>query len=54
MAREIRVAPDGQAVAIRTDWPADGNKAFGIIHFEHGGAWAPEASVADWTIIQGA
>lgn len=50
-SREIRVSPDGNAVAIRSDWPADGNKAFGIIHAEHGGAWTPEASVADWTVI---
>lgn len=49
--REIRISPDGQAVAIRTDWPIDGNKAFGVIHFEHGGAWVPVSQVEDWTVL---
>ena len=49
--REVRVSPDGNAVAIRTDWPADGNKAFGVMHIEHGGAWVPESSIADWPVV---
>lgn len=39
--REVRVSPDGQAVAIKTDRNPDGNQAWGVIHFEHGGAWVP-------------
>lgn len=50
-AREIRVSPDGDAVAIRTDYPDDGNKAFALIHVEHGGAWVAEATVGDWTPV---
>lgn len=49
--REIRVSPDGDAVAIRTDNPDSGNKAFALIHVEHGGAWVPESSIADWPVI---
>jgi len=36
MPRDIRISPDGQAVAIKTDRNPDGNQAWGVIHFEHG------------------
>jgi hypothetical protein len=49
--REIRVSPDGNAVAIRSDNDADGNTAWGIIHAQHGGAWAPGDSVEGWADI---
>ena len=54
MAREIRVSPDGNAVAIRSDNDADGNQAWGLIHYQHGGAWVPAVSVADWTPVPSA
>jgi hypothetical protein len=49
--REVRVSPDGQAVAIKTDRNPEGNQAWGVIHFEHGGSWVPMSSVADWTPV---
>ena len=49
--REVRISPDGQAVAIKTDNDPDGNQAWGLIHYQHGGAWVPEASVADWITV---
>ena len=49
--REIRVSPDGNAIAIRSDNDADGNTAWGVIHAQHGGAWAPAASVEGWADI---
>lgn len=49
--REVRISPDGQAVAIRSDQDADGYSAFGIMHALHGGAWAPAASVDGWAVI---
>lgn len=49
--REIRVSPDGNAVAIKTDNDPDGYTAWGIIHAVHGGSWAPAASVADWDVL---
>lgn len=49
--REVRISPDGQAVAIKTDNDPDGNQAWGIIHHRHGGAWVPSSSVADWITV---
>lgn len=49
--REVRISPDGQAVAIRSDQDADGYSAWGIMHALHGGAWAPASSVDDWAVI---
>lgn len=49
--REMRVSPDGEAVAIKTDNDPDGNQAWGLIHYRHGGAWVPAATVADWTPV---
>lgn len=51
MDREIRIAPDGQAVAIRSDRAADGNQAWGVFHYAHGGSWVPMSSVEDWTPV---
>jgi len=49
--REIRVSPDGQAVAIRTDHPADGRRAWGVTHVENGSAWSPASVVDGWTVL---
>jgi hypothetical protein len=51
MSREIRVSPDGAAAAIRTDFPADSNMAWGLMHVEHGGAWTAAGTVADWEVV---
>lgn len=46
--REIRVSPDGDSVAIRTNWPIDEWNAWGVIHSKHGGEWVVNDRVADW------
>lgn len=57
MAREIRVSPDGNTVAIRSDHPADGGLAYGTMNMTMqgnrpvGGKWASAADVADWAVI---
>lgn len=47
--REVRVSPDGQAVAIRTD--NDDDREWGVMHAIHGGAWAPASVVEDWAAL---
>ncbi len=49
--REIRISPDGNAVAIRTDNDAESYNAWGIIHASHGGSWAPAVAVDGWADI---
>lgn len=51
MSREIRVSPDGDAVAIRTDNPEDGRRAWGVIHVHNGSAWSPASVVDGWEDI---
>ena len=51
--REIRVSPDGDSVAIRSN----GNLAWGVLSMKQAGArvkgsrWAEDAEVADWMIL---
>jgi hypothetical protein len=53
--REIRVSPDGDSVAIRSN--ATGNLAWGVLSMEQTGArvkgsrWAGDDEVADWTVL---
>ena len=49
--REIRVSPDGDAVAIRTDNPEDGRRAWGVTHVEHGSSWSPASVVEGWEVL---
>lgn len=52
--REIRVSPDGNSVAIRSDHPEDGPLAWGVMSVEMTGArvkgssWASEDDIAGW------
>lgn len=48
MEREVRVSPDGNAVAIRGNAPVDSDTAWGVMHSQHGGHWASTAELADW------
>lgn len=51
--REIRLAPDGNAVAIRSDDPdPESNKAWGVMRATKGGYWTSTAQIADWTVLQ--
>ena len=49
--REIRLSPDGDAIAIRGDRPVDSTDAYGVMHVSNGGAWASLTEVEDWIII---
>lgn len=49
--REVRISPDGDAIAIRTDNDADGRRAWGVYHAVNGAAWAPASVVEGWTVV---
>lgn len=51
MAREIRVSPDGDSVAIRTDAGAEEWNAWGVIHAKTGAFWGWAAHVEGWEIL---
>jgi hypothetical protein len=50
--REIRVSPDGNAIAIKTDSENDAWNAYGVIHAIHGGHWIIGSEVKDWEILR--
>lgn len=49
--REYRVSPDGDNIAVRSDFPADGPMAFGVMNALNGGYWASEAQLSDWGVV---
>ena len=51
MAREVRVSPDGDAIAIRSNWDEDAWNAWGYMHAVHGGGWVNSKEVADWDVV---
>ena len=51
MAREIRVSPDGDSVAIRTDSEPDSYKAWNVTHAIDGSFWGFEMHVEGWEVI---
>lgn len=44
---EVRISPDGESIAIRSENPADAWNAWGVIHRRHGGHWAKTEQVSD-------
>lgn len=48
---ELRLSPDGEAVAIRTNAPAEDWRAWGVMHRFNGGHWATAEEIADWTEV---
>lgn len=46
--REVRLSPDGNSIAIRTDWPADAWNAWGVMDANNGGHWAKSEEIAEW------
>lgn len=49
---EIRIAPDGQSVAIRSEQPDETEwNAWGVMHRRHGGAWATSSQVQTWVTL---
>jgi Tol biopolymer transport system component len=51
--REIRISPDGEMVAIRSDKPDTEWDAWGVMHFNRGGHWRTTAEVEGWTVVSG-
>lgn len=51
MAREIRMSPDGDSVAIRTDAEPDSYKAWNVTHALDGSFWGFEMHVEGWEVI---
>jgi len=51
MAREIRVSPDGDSVAIRTDAGAEEWNAWNVTHAIQGSFWGFPAHVEGWEVI---
>ena len=51
MAREIRMSPDGDSVAIRTNEAPDSYKAWNVTHALDGSFWGFEMHVEGWEVI---
>lgn len=49
--REIRVSPDGNSVAIRSDADVDASNAWGVMRAVGGGCWMRSSQVAEWEVI---
>lgn len=50
--REIRVSPDGNSVAIRSD-NADGAwNGWGVMGIPNGGHWSAGSEIENWTVLQ--
>ena len=47
--REVRVSPDGNSVAIRSDNAEGSWNTYGVINAINGGHWADDTEVADWS-----
>lgn len=51
--REVRLSPDGDSVAIRTDEAdPDSRHAWGVMRVHDGGCMMTTLQVADWTVLQ--
>jgi hypothetical protein len=49
--REVRISPDRNAIAIRSDWPADNWNAWGVMNAVNGGHWSATAELEDWDVL---
>lgn len=50
--REIRVSPDGNYVAIRSDaTDPQAHNAWGVMHAVHGGHWSMTSEVETWEVL---
>lgn len=52
MEREIRVSPDGNMVAIRSDSEPDAWNAWMVGHYLHGGHWSSTSELTGgWSVV---
>lgn len=49
--REVRISPDGNSIAIRSDWPEDHDNAFGVMNAINGGHWAKAEKLESWPVV---
>lgn len=49
--REVRVSPDRDSVAIRSDWPADNWNAWAVMNAVNGGHWSATSEVENWDVV---
>jgi hypothetical protein len=52
MAREIRISPDGNSVAIRTDADPQEWNAWNVTHAINGSFWGFPMHVEDWEVLR--
>ena len=50
--REIRVSPDGNSVAIRSDADENHWNAWGVMSAQNGGHWSTTSELADWITVE--
>lgn len=50
--REIRVSPDGNSVAIRSDSGPEDWNAWGVMSAINGGHWSSSSELQDWTPVE--
>lgn len=46
--RTYKVSPDGDSVAVRSDFPANHQMAYGVMNAVNGGYWASEEQLEGW------
>lgn len=51
MDREVRISPDGSAVAVRSDHEPDAWNAWMVGHFFHGGHWSTTKELEGWSVV---
>lgn len=51
---EVRLSPDGNSSAIRSDAPEEDWRAWGVMDRHNGGHWAATDEVADWAVLAAA
>lgn len=48
---EVRISPDGDSVAIRSENAEDSWNAWAVMNRVNGGYWAKAEQVSDWNIV---
>lgn len=51
LTKEIRVSPDGNMVAVRSDNPAEAWNAWGVMHAINGGHWSATSELTGWATV---
>ncbi len=49
--REVRISPDGDSVAVRSDNAEDAWNAWAVMNCINGGHWSKSEQVATWAVV---